>query len=53
MISLAVCILLATVPSFAQHGKPFVIHITDHSTGRGVPLVELRREDAPNSTSSA
>ena len=26
----------------AQHSHPFVIHVTDDQTGRGVPLVELR-----------
>ena len=45
---LTICLFWVSVPGFgpmlawAQRGRPFVVHVTDEETGRGVPLVELR-----------
>jgi len=42
MRSLAICLFFGSALVLAQRGKPFVVHVTDDATGRGVPLVELR-----------
>ena len=42
MKTLAICLWLAPAVLLAQSAQPFVVHVTDDLTGRGVPLVELR-----------
>lgn len=40
--ALAVFTLLSSAFAFDEAGRPFVVHVADDQTGRGVPLVELQ-----------